>query len=385
MSFRRTILRDVDAFGRARVSQPVTLFDSKQLAAEHTMFWDEKTVGYASVEFAPPARRLSVLVDGDQAIMQTRMRFNYQPGKSQQVMMTGLLAPDAGVAKRIGQFDGQNGIFFQVDGSGPSWGIMRGGAVVESAAQDEWNLSGGLPLDLSAVQIITFDYEWLGVGTVRVGFVIGGATIYVHAFHHANVAGNTSAYMNTPNLPLRFDVTSTGGAGSGDHICATVISEGGQQQYGMLHSVDMGITPITIANAGELAVLLAVRLKADHLDSIVIPAFASLLATTANDNLRWALLLNPTIDEAYPSSPLDWVGNHLFEYAAGAGQLVTDPGLQMQSGYVSSQVRESSFDPPNAVYPGASIDGVPDVLVLAASSLTDNVNIVGALTLRELL
>src|SRR3990172_3658978 len=267
--------------------------------------------------------------------------------------------------------------------SGSAAGRAPGGS--GRRGEDEWNLSGGLPLDLSAVQIITFDYEWLGVGSVLVGFVIGWATIYFHAFHHANVAGNTSAYMNTPNLPLRFDVTSTGGAGGGDHICATLISHGGQQQYGMLHSVDMGITPITIANAGELAVLLAVRLKADHLDSIVIPAFASLLATTANDNLRWALLLNPTIDEAYPSSPLDWVGNHLFEYAAGAGQLVTDPGLQMQSGYVSSQVRESSFDPPNAVYPGASIDGVPDVLVLAASSLTDNVNIVGALTLRELL
>jgi hypothetical protein len=48
-----------------------------------------------------------------------------------------------------------------------------------------------LTLDLARAQILWMDFEWLGVGNVRCGFVINGQFIVCHTFQCANCsAGN---------------------------------------------------------------------------------------------------------------------------------------------------------------------------------------------------
>lgn len=68
-----------DAFGRLRVSEPHTLFESKQLYDKAPMFWDEQLTGGAtSVHYPVDAETLmSVGTTGDKAIRQTFARFNY--------------------------------------------------------------------------------------------------------------------------------------------------------------------------------------------------------------------------------------------------------------------------------------------------------------------
>jgi len=72
----------VDAFGRARVSEPFGVFDSKQISsntATDTYQYDRSstylTIGTAS---------------GDRAVRQTARYFPYVPGKSHSIIMTGI-------------------------------------------------------------------------------------------------------------------------------------------------------------------------------------------------------------------------------------------------------------------------------------------------------
>ena len=98
-----------DAFGRFRVSDPSTVFESKQLVDSSPLFWDEVISGSASSTYSQvEARtRLAVTANGtDYAIRQTKMSFNYQAGKSQEILITTYIPPQANVTKRVGLFNG---------------------------------------------------------------------------------------------------------------------------------------------------------------------------------------------------------------------------------------------------------------------------------------
>ena len=119
----------------------------------------------------------------------------------------------------------KDGIFFEADGD-VSWNICKNGTITESVPQSAWNVdpldgtgASGITLNLSAAQIAIIDYQWLGVGRVRTGFVIDGLPYYVHYFNHSNNPTFKSVYMSTPNLPIRYDIQTDGtNAGSLDHI-----------------------------------------------------------------------------------------------------------------------------------------------------------------------
>jgi len=108
-----------DAFGRLRVSEPFTVFDGKQINDNLPLFWDDQEVsgsGTSSTYSMANARsRLAVSAStAGKRVRQTFMRFNYQPGKSQLVFMTGGLgAANGGITEDIGIGDDDNGLFFR--------------------------------------------------------------------------------------------------------------------------------------------------------------------------------------------------------------------------------------------------------------------------------
>jgi len=194
----------VDAFARLRISEPLTIFDSKQLHDKQPLFWDEELGGSATSTHVPADSDVEMTVTAnaaDYVIRQTKQRFNYQPGKSQLVLMTFQSPQVAGITGRVGLFDDDgtgnnltpnNGIFFESDGD-VSWNIAKDGTIEETVTQANWNVDkmdgtgkSGITLDLTGCQILVIDFEWLGVGRVRVGFVIDGLIYYVHNFNHAN-------------------------------------------------------------------------------------------------------------------------------------------------------------------------------------------------------
>jgi len=390
----------VDAFARLRISEPFTIFDSKQLYDKQPIFWDEIVGGSAtSVHSTVNAATVMTVTAnaGDYVIRQTKQRFNYQPGKSSLIAFTMHCEQQTGVTKRVGAFDGTgvtyetpyNGIFFEVTGTSISWNIAKNGSTTETATQANWNYDpmdgtgpSGLTLDLDGVIIGFFDYEWLGVGRVRCGFYISGVPRYTHFFTHSNDPAFVSVYTSTPNLPLRYYISSDGtGAGTLDHICSTVMSEGGLEQTGIARSIDTLNVHLDANAADQPYVLLALRLKSTHLDLTVLPQSLTMISET-NDDFKFFLSINPTY--AGTLTYID-IANSGCQRAAGVtANTISDYGLLLYSGYAKSS-GSLGQNIVSSLRIGSQIDGTRDELILGVVPLGSNSDIQGSLIFRELL
>jgi hypothetical protein len=294
----------LDAFGRLRISSPMTLFDSSHRYRDNNL-WSTLSANGGSVSFNPSQGLMELNVTntaGASAIRETTKVFSYQPGKSLLVMNTFVMASSAtNLRQRVGYFGDQNGIYFQLDDGNISMverSLVTGSVTESVVSRSNWNGdkldgtgSSGIVLDITKAQILWTDIEWLGVGTVRVGFVINGRFIVCHSFHHANIIDST--YITTASLPLRYEIinkAATGGSKTLKQICSTVISEGGYELRGLQQAVSIPITaPRTFAVAGTFYPIITIRLKAtpDRLDAIIILTALSILGDGNGINYNW--------------------------------------------------------------------------------------------------
>jgi len=238
----------VDAFGRLRVSNPYTLFDSQNRYQKDTQF-NETLTGSGTSTYVANESSVDLAVttaSGDKVVRQTNRVFPYQPGKSLEVLATFVMnAGKTNLRQRVGYFNTDNGVFFQVSGTTNSF-VLRTNTSgtpsdVRTVNQADWNgdkLDGtgasGLTLDITKAQILYMDFEWLGVGSVRCGFIINGQIIICHTFNNANDIDKV--YMTTAILPIRYEIENTGAAASAStltQICSSVISEGGYDRNGL--------------------------------------------------------------------------------------------------------------------------------------------------------
>jgi hypothetical protein len=300
---------NVDAFGRMRVSNPLTLFDSSHRYADNNL-WVNSITGTAAATFNANEGLMDLTVgsaSGDQIIRETIKVFSYQPGKSLLVMNTFVFGTaKANLRQRAGYYGAANGIYFEREGS-TNYMVERssvtGAPINTRVAQADWNqdpLDGtgpsGLTLDSSKAQILYLDIEWLGLGTVRTGFIINGAFVPCHNFDHANLVNTT--YITTASLPLRYEMTNmaaTTGASTLKQVCSTVISEGGYELRGAQLSAGTPITtPKTLTTAGTVYPIVSFRLKSTRLDGIAILTAISILGVTNNANYQWSVVVNGT-------------------------------------------------------------------------------------------
>ena len=295
----------VDAFGRVRTSNPMTLFDSSHRFSDNDL-WVDSITGTASATFSANEGLVALAVgtaNGDQIVRETKKVFSYQPGKSLLVMSTFVLGDaKANLRQRVGYYGSDNGLYFERDGTSLYFverSIVSGSVVNTRVAQASWNqdkLDGtgpsGLTLDASKAQILYADIEWLGLGTVRMGFVINGVFVPAHSFHHANLINTT--YITTASLPLRYEMTNTAATASAStlkQVCSTVISEGGYELRGRQQAVANVVTsPTTLTTAGTSYPVISLRLKSTRLDGIVILTAISMLGITNNANYKWEVV-----------------------------------------------------------------------------------------------
>jgi hypothetical protein len=301
----------VDAFGRARMSTPLTLFDSSHRFKDNGL-WSTSNTATATYSHSANAGIISLTLDttaNAEIIRETTKVFSYQPGKSLQNLNTFVFnAAKANLRQRVGYFGAQNGIYLEQDGSNIYW-VERSystGAIVETrVAQSNWNVDplngtgpSQLTLDLSKAQIQFIDVEWLGLGTVRCGFVINGQLIHTHSFHHANII--TSTYMTTASLPCRYEIKNTGTTASNStlkQVCTTVISEGGYELRGAQQAIGTPVqTPKTLTTAGTYYPIVSLQLKSTNLDAIVILTALSILGINSNPcSVAWRVIRGGTL------------------------------------------------------------------------------------------
>ncbi len=293
-----------DAFGRLRVSNPFTLFDSSHRFADNGL-WVTSTAtgGTATFNASQGLVDLDVTAaSGSEVVRETTKVFSYQPGKSLLVLTTFVMsAAKTNLRQRAGYYGANNGYYLELDGAAVSFverSFVTGAVVNTPVAQANWNVDpmlgagpSGITLDLTKAQILFMDLEWLGVGTVRMGFVINGNFYVCHKFHHANIIAST--YITSASLPLRYEITNTGATSDPStlkQICSSVLSEGGYELNGLQQAIGIPVdAPIAMPTpAGTFKPIVSLRLKAspDRLDGIAILTALSIMATT-NANYNW--------------------------------------------------------------------------------------------------
>lgn len=297
----------LDAFGRLRVSQPLTLFDSQQRFNLDPAF-ESNTATSGSITYIPTQSSANLTVvnsTGSFAARESSYIFKYQPGKSLLSTMTFVMNPmsNGNLRQRVGYFGTENGYYIEL--SDKLYLVQRSnvtGTITNTAvANTAWNgdkLDGsgasGYNMDITKAQIFFTDIEWLGVGDVRCGFVLDGKYITAHTFKHANIA--TSTYITTACLPLRYEIESlnTGGPATANltQICSTVISEGGYNQPFQLFSnlVSFNAT----VGAATWVPVISIQLAPGRLDAIAVIKQVEVLVTSTGDTVQWGLWSNVT-------------------------------------------------------------------------------------------
>ena len=297
-----------DAFGRLRTSTPLTLFDSSHRYKDNGLWTTSSGTG-GTTTFDANAGLVTLnttTASGSSIVRETTKCFSYQPGKSLLVMSTFVMnAPQTNLRQRVGYYGASNGMFLEQDGTTISFverSAVTGSTVDTKVARASWNIDkmdgtglSGYTLDLTKAQIFWMDIEWLGLGTVRLGFIIDGQFVHCHSFHHANLV--TTTYITTASLPLRYEITNTGTTASTSvlkQICSTVLSEGGYELRGLQQAVGTTITaPYNLATAGTFYPVVSLRLKAANLDAIVILTALSVLGVSST-NYLWRVVATAT-------------------------------------------------------------------------------------------
>jgi len=300
-----------DAFGRLRVSSPLTLFDSSHRYRDNGLWnTDTATGGQAVFSASEGLVNLNVTTSsGSKVYRETTKVFSYQPGKSLLILNTFVMAPaKTGLRQRVGYFGTSNGLYLELANTTLSL-VERSsstGALIETrVAQSNWNVDkldgtgpSKLTLDITKAQILWMDVEWLGLGSVRMGFVIDGFFVPCHTFHHANLI--TSTYITTASLPLRYEIENTGATASAStlkQVCSTVISEGGYELRGAQQAIETAINaPRDLTVVATYYPVISIRLKAspDRLDAIVILTALSIMGITNNANYNWKIVATGT-------------------------------------------------------------------------------------------
>jgi len=388
----------VDAFGRLRVSNPLTIFDSKNVLSKNSLF-DESTVNGGTVTYTANKSTVNLNVteaSGSKTIRQSKRVMAYQPGKSLLILNTFVMnTATTNLKQKVGAFDANNGIFFTADGT--TLKIVRrtytsGASVDTEVSQSSWNgdkLNGtgssGYTLDIAKANILFMDFEWLGVGAVRIGFVIDGKFITAHTFYNANSL--TTVYMQTANLPIRYEIeragTLTAGTYTLQQICSTCMSEGGYAPEGIQKMIGTGNVNagVNLSTANTYYNIATVRIKTSRPYAVIIPAGADIL-NVSNGDFEWGLFVNATPSSSFAYTSFD----DNTEYDLTTVDL-TATGTRISGGYLGGKTAPFSIGGDAFAFSyqlGQTISGTSDTLTLAVRPGAANGDVSGLIKWYDL-
>lgn len=388
-----------DAFGHLSVSEPDTLFASSLQQDAQPQFWDDQQrSGTATSTYNSNQASVTLAVGAGVAgyrCRQTFRRIGYQPGKGQNIKLTGILGtPATGVTRRIGSFDDNNGYFFESNATDVRLVLRTNTSGTPSDANFKtsanWNIDkldgsgpSGVTVDWSKVHIFGVKYQWLGVGSVWFYVVVNGAVCPVHRFDCANL--QTLVYLSTPSLPLRYEINATAAnAGAAlTCICASVESDGGREDTGIVRSATRGLTVLTTNKDTNLYPLVAIRLRSGYYERQVKAVASSVFCNTATTSYRWAVLLNPTVvGTALSFSALESAVSGV-EVAIPTNATTVTGGRELDADYASTGGKTSSnlnsagaltyWLGATSAWTGST--GTADVLVVAVQNFSSAANV----------
>lgn len=383
---------NLDAFGRLRTAAVQNLVDIKHVYDKNPLQVNEVTAGTATSVFDQQyARvRMSTSANNDLVIRQGKTHPIYQPGKSQLYQASfSNFQLETNIIKRVGAFttitgSPYNSVFdgYFLESNGVtneiSFQIWRSGTTVYTAATTTWNTNEFDPinLDWSNTNLMSVDYQWLGVGRMRFGLDLAGILIY---FTEHNCANNEpNVYMSSPNQPIRYEIRQVGvGSGYFDMICSQVCSEGALN--GLYSTVGIqNSTSAALNSSGTKYPYIGYRLKESY--KSVTSQYSSLsILNTSNDNYLVTIEFNPTLSVT-PS----WtdIPNSPFQYSVYNGTVtatITSPGHIMSSliGESGTSALTTIKVDDNQIRVGSNVNGTLDEMWVCITPLSANATFLG--------
>lgn len=384
-----------DAFGRVRVSDPFTLFESQHRYKDNGKF-DTLVAGTGNTAYQINESVVNMGVDTDsgaKVIRESKRVFAYQPGKSLLILNTFAFSSlKAGLRQRVGYFGNNNGIYLEANGTNIALvkrSSVTGSLQEERVMQADWSYDSfdgtgftaqlgsaehQTGIDLTKTNIFWMDIEWLGVGDVRTGFVVDGQLAPAHVFHNDNK--NTTTYMTTACLPVRYEIENVGATSSNStmkQICSSVMSEGGYQGRNRPRSQTLDLGSFKdLAAANTYYPLMSLRMSPSRPDSIVVPKNIDIdVITNTTSVLHYKVVINSDLVNASFS---DCQGNTVqFDISANS-QSNNLSGTLIKSGYLTTSQKGGTLDFGSIeefdLQLGRTISGNSDVITLYAACET---------------
>lgn len=270
----------VDSHNSLQVSNKDYYFSSSFQYSVRPDIWDTKLTGSATIQhnLNNQTVEFSLSGNGDSVLRRTTKLVPYFPGRTVQMTFSGRFSPEVKetVTQRVGLFDNNNGLYFQLDSGGLRFVIKNNGDDSRFVYQENWNqdkLDGtgvsGIVLDPSKFQIGVIEFEWYGGGRVKFGILVHDQIIWAHYFDNSNYL--ESPYMGTSILPISYQAISTGGSATivqGSSVASLVgdIPVAGQTRFASNEIT----TPITLGAAGNYYRCISVRLNPNYINSIAL-------------------------------------------------------------------------------------------------------------------
>lgn len=401
-----------DAFSKIRVSNPNTLLDIKFPSQSNANGGDDfldnkcllctKTTGATPEITRGDSKKIISINGAGDFISQSRKYCVYQPGKSQLVLLSGILkdssAGSAVYENYIGYFDDNNGLFFKYDTTNNiSINLRSSSSSTTSIIQSLWNIdkldgtgTSGYNLDFEKSQLFVIDFEWLSVGRIRFGFYIFGKIYYCHQIHNVNELDGP--YMKTANLPIRYQINVTSGTAKLTQICSSVISEGGYNPIGKSFSISNGTSSTSGISVGTSSTgIIAIRgsdVSNKYNHENILPTELSIL-----DDSKRIMLIQIRLyhADALPTVNADsWTqvnDNSVVQYATSDISNLTVSHIVLKQFYVSEQSNftlnlDSIFN--NFLQITSDIDNTSDILVITGQTVSGSGKVYASLGWQEI-
>jgi hypothetical protein len=396
----------IDAFGRMRISQPYTLFDSTNRYEKNDKF-SEANTGNSVITYSAAESSISLTVgntSGDSVTRETKRVFTYQPGKSLLVLNTFSMAEsDENLTQRVGYYGANNGVYLE-SSNNEIYMVLRSsssGSLLETRVpQSQWNIDKfdgtddeystgtvafSTGLDITKSNIFWNQIEWLGVGDVTCGFVGDGKLIPAHTFKHPNRASDTT-YMTTATLPIRYEIFTTGNTvgttSTMKQICSTVLSEGG---YEKLSKMKVARNTSAKNVSTTFVPLVTIKLKSNRLDSVILIKEFNILGITSSGSANFEAILvkNATLaNTSYNTSTFTNVDFDVSATTISGGEIFKNEYTSStQQSRVPLNVDEGyNFE----LQLGRTLGNVSDTITLAVRTLSGNHTAIGSLGFYDL-
>ncbi len=306
-----------DLFGNLKVSNSHTLLDITHVYDTNILMMDQyNNGGTVSGPNYNASILMGVTASGNQVIRQSRLYTQYQPGKSLCIRLTGVINANSNglnTISRIGYFDNLNGLFFEYSKNATSNGMdmkivkrkQSGSSTYDDLVipQGSWNIdklngtgTSGINIDFSKNLIYYIEFAYLGVGIVKFGVIYSGTLYIAHILYHTDL---TYPYIVSPNLPVRWEISSSGASGlSGQLICtcASVQSEGGYNLQGNPFSAGTAFNDTGISVAKQTATyLMSIRLKTNQRRICRLQSVSLFCSTSADVIFEIYKCLSPSV------------------------------------------------------------------------------------------